>query len=190
MKYDLSFKKQLQKGFTLVELLIVVIILAILAAIIVPQFASTTDDAKISSLDSTLANMRSAIDLYYQQHSAYPGSAASSGATAVCTSAVTGGAAGSQQAILEQLAYYTDASGKACKMKGTGGEFKFGPYLKKDTLPKNPVTDSSVLAISTAGILGLAGDAVNLGWKYDTKSGQFIANDTTADPSGKKYDTH
>ena len=66
-------KRQAQKGFTLVELLIVVIILAILAAIVVPQFASSTDDAKISSLDSTLSNMRSAVDLYRQQHTAYPG---------------------------------------------------------------------------------------------------------------------
>ncbi|MGI9288711.1 MAG: type IV pilin protein, partial [Pseudomonadales bacterium] len=58
----------IQKGFTLVELLIVVIILAILAAIVVPQFASTTRDANISALDSNLANIRSVIDLYAQQH--------------------------------------------------------------------------------------------------------------------------
>ena len=62
-----------QQGFTLVELLIVVIILALLAAIVVPQFASSTDDAKISSLDTTLSNMRGAIDLYYQQHGEFPG---------------------------------------------------------------------------------------------------------------------
>ena len=61
----------IQKGFTLVELLIVVIILALLAAIVVPQFASSTDDAKMASLDTTLSNMRAAIDLYYQQHGEY-----------------------------------------------------------------------------------------------------------------------
>ena len=51
------------KGFTLVELLIVVIILAILAAIIVPQFTAATDDAKQSAYDTNVANIRSAIDL-------------------------------------------------------------------------------------------------------------------------------
>ncbi|MFK7816838.1 MAG: prepilin-type N-terminal cleavage/methylation domain-containing protein, partial [Gammaproteobacteria bacterium] len=47
------------KGFTLVELLIVVIILAILAAIIVPQFSASTNDAKAAALQSNLANLRS-----------------------------------------------------------------------------------------------------------------------------------
>jgi len=190
MNKDSSIKKQKQQGFTLVELLIVVIILAILAAIIVPQFASTTDDAKVASLDTTLSNIRAAIDLYYQQHGSYPGQVASSGAPAACTSAVTGGAAGTQAAILEQFAYYTNAAGQACKMRGTGNEFKFGPYLKKDTLPANPITNSNALAISTAGILGLAADGAALGWKIDTKSGQFIANDTNTDANGKAYSTH
>ncbi|MCU7947719.1 MAG: prepilin-type N-terminal cleavage/methylation domain-containing protein, partial [Candidatus Thiodiazotropha sp. (ex Cardiolucina cf. quadrata)] len=57
--------KLAQQGFTLVELLIVVIILALLAAIIVPQFASSTEDAKISSLDTSLAVVRTALDLYH-----------------------------------------------------------------------------------------------------------------------------
>ena len=46
------------KGFTLVELLIVVIILAILAAIVVPQFSSSTTDAKESALDANLGGSR------------------------------------------------------------------------------------------------------------------------------------
>ena len=39
-------------GFTLVELLIVAVVLAIFAAIVVPQFASTTDEAKESAVES------------------------------------------------------------------------------------------------------------------------------------------
>ena len=108
--------KQIQKGFTLVELLIVVIILAILAAIVVPQFASSTDDAKLSSLDSTLAAMRSSIALYKQQHNDYPGKQASgatnpSGATAATACTALTGASGSgavdvEASFLDQLAYY------------------------------------------------------------------------------------
>ena len=57
----------INKGFTLVELLVVVVILAILAGIVVPQFASSTDDAESAAVDYTLSTVRVAIDLYYQQ---------------------------------------------------------------------------------------------------------------------------
>ena len=78
-----------QDGFTLVELLIVVIILAILAAIVVPQFASSTSDAEDSSLDTTLSNMRAAVDLYYQQHGEYPALNAATGGT--CSASTSSG---------------------------------------------------------------------------------------------------
>ena len=61
-----------QAGFTLVELLIVAIILAILAAIVVPQFASTTTDAQEAALRANLSAIRGAISLYRQQHNEYP----------------------------------------------------------------------------------------------------------------------
>ena len=74
-------------GFTLVELLIVVIILAILAAVAIPQFSSSTDEAKLSALDSSLSSLRSAVDLYKQQHGHYPGTVApNSGPNATPTS--------------------------------------------------------------------------------------------------------
>ena len=47
-----------QDGFTLVELLIVAIILAILAAIVVPQFANQANAASDSALRSNLAGIR------------------------------------------------------------------------------------------------------------------------------------
>ena len=57
-----------RKGFTLVEILIVVIILGILAAIVIPQFTNASQNARVSSLQSQLQTMRSQIELYKLQH--------------------------------------------------------------------------------------------------------------------------
>lgn len=56
------------RGFTLVEILIVVIILGILAAIVIPQFTNASQDARESSLSSQLQTLRSQIELYKLQH--------------------------------------------------------------------------------------------------------------------------
>lgn len=169
------------RGFTLVELLIVVIILAILAAIVVPQFSAATDDAKLSSLDTTLANMRSAIDLYYQQHGEYPGDLTSigTGCAAGPAGATGTGAADTEAAFLDQLAFYSDANSESCTK--TDSAFKYGPYLKKRAMPENPFTGVSTVAISTDGSLGMASLVTNGGWKYDTTTGQFIADHTSYD---------
>lgn len=54
-------------AFTLIEILIVVIILGILAAIVIPQFTNASDDAKLSSLQSTVQSVRSQCELYKLQ---------------------------------------------------------------------------------------------------------------------------
>jgi general secretion pathway protein G len=62
-----------QSGFTLVEILIVVIILGILAAIVIPQFTNAGESAKGSSLVSQLQTLRSQLELYQIQHNgSYP----------------------------------------------------------------------------------------------------------------------
>ncbi len=167
--------QMVQKGFTLVELLIVVIIIAILAAVLVPQFSGSTDDAKLAALDSTLSNMRTAVDLYYQQHGKYPGAATAAGATCPLGGTAGTGLLNTQQAFIEQLTRYTNAAGQACTT--TDATFKYGPYLKKDAIPANPITDNNTIVISTVGALGMTGAvAPGLGWKFDVKSGQFIAD--------------
>ncbi|MCH7961004.1 MAG: prepilin-type N-terminal cleavage/methylation domain-containing protein [Planctomycetes bacterium] len=55
---------QVRKAFTLIEILIVVIILGILAAIVVPQFTSATEEAQISNMQATLQTIRNQIELY------------------------------------------------------------------------------------------------------------------------------
>src|SRR5688572_15997918 len=55
-------------GFTLVEILIVIIILGILATIVVPQFIGASQDARRSSLGSQIQTLRAQIDLYRLQH--------------------------------------------------------------------------------------------------------------------------
>lgn len=57
-----------KNGFTLVEILIVVVILGLLAAIVIPQLTDANATAKTSSLRTDLRRVRSQINLYKMQH--------------------------------------------------------------------------------------------------------------------------
>lgn len=61
-----------KNGFTLVEILIVVVILGILAAIVIPQFSSASQEAKESNLKSNLQAIRSQVQLYNIKEGTYP----------------------------------------------------------------------------------------------------------------------
>lgn len=187
-----NIRRQAQRGFTLVELLIVVIILAILAAIVVPQFSSSTDDAKLTALDSNLSNMRAAIALYKQQHGHFPGSVTAAGAT--CPNSGTAGTGAATDdatrvtAFGDQMSMYTNAAGQACST--SDANFKFGPYLKSRTLPNDPVTNLNTLVTVAAGDLNLAATGGTGGWKYDVLSGKLINNNPANVPNTNPQTTY
>jgi len=181
----------IQAGFTLVELLIVVIILAVLAAIIVPQFSSATIDAQEAALDANLGRMRSSVELFHAQHgSVYPGAAATTGGTCPAGGTAGAGAANSAQAFMDHLLMYSDATGKTCSVGDT--TFKYGPYLRKG-VPHDSVTGKGSVAgeiVVTSTGAPIAPSAATGGWAYDTKSGQIVMNSNANDTRGKPYSSH
>ncbi len=166
-------KRTIQRGFTLVELLIVVIILGILAAIVVPQFTATTADAENAAVQSNLQNMRSAIEFYRQEHGHWPGSQITTGATCPA-GGPTGGAANTDLAFIAALTKFTFDNGQACT--GTDGTLN-GPYIPE--IPPNTriatVADQTKVKILSAGVLDPAADGTT-GWVFDTVTGQLLPN--------------
>lgn len=160
-----------RKGFTLIEILIVIIVLGILAMIIVPQITVSTDDAKISTVQSDLSAIRSAIEIYYAQHgNKYPGM------TNSADGADNDVVATAQTSMVAQLTQYTNSSGKVQTTKDT--TFKFGPYIKGGALPDNPFNDLATVVCDNTKDITLSRTATTAaGWKFHFNTGVFYADD-------------
>ncbi len=62
------------KGFTLIEILVVLAIIATLLSLVTPRYFNTIDRSKETTLKHDLITMREAIDKFYSDKNAYPGS--------------------------------------------------------------------------------------------------------------------
>lgn len=148
-------RAHLARGFTLVELLIVVIILAVLAAIVIPNFNGTSLASKEAALQANLQAMRQAIALYRVQHNeVYPGQ-------------------GGWAEFVAQLTSKTN-------MAGDIGSGNYGPYLRTG-IPDNPFTESNDGKIAATLPAGPAGTEA---YVYLPSIGEIRANNTGTGPSG------
>ncbi len=151
-----SYRTTRKTGFTLVEILIVVIILGILAAIVIPQFTNASTDARNSSVRSLLQTMRSQVELYKLQHGdRYP--TADGTATGAWAPA--------------KLTAKTNEDGSE-----TGGTLNLGPYLQSN--PANPHRSGAVgvrvVATDTLALAATAG-ATTDGWVFSSATGKIFA---------------
>lgn len=149
----MSMNRKNQQGFTLVELLIVVIILGILAAVVIPQFNSAANESREAAVASNLATIRQAIEMYKVQHNDSLPTAA----------------------IVNELINTTDLDGTV-QADGSGA---YGPYLR-NSFPASPVDGSNVV---TTGAPPAAADGDSVGWSYNTTTGEFRCYSTDALPS-------
>ena len=70
----ISITQRAQKGFTLLEIIVVVTIIAILAAYIAPKVAGRAGDARISKTKSDIRVLESSMELYKLDNFVYPSS--------------------------------------------------------------------------------------------------------------------
>ena len=140
--------RQRRQGFTLVEVLLVVVILAILAATVIPQFTTSGEDAKDSALNFNLQTLRSQIQLYRLQHGGQNPDEPVAG-------------------VLQGLVMKTMPDGTVSE-DGT-----LGPYLVSG-VPVNPLNNSAEVAATTADPPTAAvGES---GWLYNKETGGIWPN--------------
>lgn len=162
------------------ESLLLAAILAALAAVAAPRFSVVTAAARESAVDISLDRLRSAIERYRADHEGrFPGVAPSSGMA--CDIGVAGsGAAGTAQAVIDQLTGHSDARGRTCTRATTLA--RFGPYLGKG-IPPDPITGSRALVAGHAAAAS-AGDG---GWRYEPATGRIVMNSAARDSAGRTY---
>lgn len=162
-----------RRGFTLVEILIVVAILGILAAMVVPKFSSAADAARESVLRDDLRYLRTQIVVYRAQHNGvnpgYPEGDTSASPTA--------------SAFLQQMTLYTDDKGVTSASPDS--RFKYGPYLMK--MPENPVKGSDAIRIIADGQDMPEAPTGNEGWVYQPSTGTILANVEGSDGKGQPF---
>jgi len=138
--------KQIQKGFTLIELMIVVAIIGILAAVAIPAYQDYITKAKVSKVGSAVASLQTALAAFAQENG---GSLALLGGTNNWTSL---GLPGAPTPTTEVSAITMDATGKIsaeipATVAGTACSIGFDPVVGNTALKWTVATPADATTV-------------------------------------------
>ena len=161
-----------QKGFTLVELMIVVAIIGVLAAVAIPKFADMLEKSREGATKGNLSAIKSAISNFYaDQQGQYP--------LTLDTATTTAGGQ-SYPAFIPQ--YIETLPGVKVTAKNTVNGTVYANYGPG----KNASTAANVYT-GTWGNPAFTTTSTGVGWKYNNADGNFWVNSTMQDMSSKSY---
>jgi prepilin-type N-terminal cleavage/methylation domain-containing protein len=161
------------RGFTLVEILIVVVLLGVLAAIVIPSVGRSSNAARETTLAMNLNLLRRFIPVYTSQHLEVPPGYPNGDSSAAPT----------EQAFADQATKSSNTGGQTAA-RGTPG-YKWGPYLSN--VPANPFNkkDSILMLADNDAFPAVADD--QYGWIYKPTTGEVRPDNTGTDVSGTAY---
>jgi type II secretion system protein G len=107
-----------ERGFTLIELMIVVAIIAILAGILIPNFVNARSQAQTAACESNMRSIATALELYYADNQVYP---TASGAAVVPELFTANGVAYLNNTPKDPAAQSSSATYSVTTTQATGG---------------------------------------------------------------------